>query len=254
VRASIGSAGVLVRNLSFTASGARVLADAGAPALDDSLAQRLLAGTAALAGTVRRTGGAPVAGAQAHVLGTAPVGRTDQQGRFSLSGLPAGTHELEVRQIGFGVVRRTVELRSGRTTAADVTLERAVSLDSVRVVARRLRYPEFETRRRWSMSGRFLDEDEIESRHATTLMNLVAMLPGFRVQGDGPNATLVSSSSVGFGGMCPANVVIDGMQGRRINDVPLSLVGAIESYPRGGGPMQYARACGTLVIWTKRAR
>jgi hypothetical protein len=253
VRASVGAPGVLVRNLSFTASGARPLADASAAALDDSVAQRLLSGTASIAGTVRSTGGQPVAGAQVYVLGTAPTGRTDERGGFSLSGLPAGTHELEVRQLGFAVVRRTVELRHGRTTTTDVTLERAVALDSVRVVARRSRYSDFETRRRWSMRGKFLDEDEIESRHATTITNLVSMLPGFWVRGDGAGAEVVSTRMIGLGGMCPANVIIDGMQGQRINDVTLSQVGAIESYPSGGGPIQYGQtSCGAIVIWTKR--
>jgi hypothetical protein len=55
-----------------------------------------------------------------------------------------------------------------------------------------------------------------------------------------------------MGGTCDANVVIDGVQDQRINDVSASQVAAVESYPRGGGPLQYQQPCGVLVIWTKR--
>ncbi|MEO8562010.1 MAG: carboxypeptidase-like regulatory domain-containing protein [bacterium] len=246
VRTAVGATGVLVHDLSFSADGAMPLAG-------DSLATPASAvGRASVAGTVRRVSGEPIAGAQVRVLGTSPMSRTDAQGSFTLSGLPAGTRELEVRQLGFGIARRAVELRSGHTTPVEVRLERAITLDSVRVMARRLRYPQFESRRKWSVNGNFMDEVEIESHHATTMTNLVGLLPGYTVQGDGPAATLVSLRSVGFGGMCPVNVVIDGMPEQRINDVPASQVGAIESYPHGGGPPQFQQPCGMLVIWTKR--
>ena len=103
------------------------------------------------------------------------------------------------------------------------------------------------------MHGKFFDQDEIEARHATTITNLVSMLPGFWVRGDGSGATVVSTRMIGLGGMCPANIIIDGMQGQRINDVSLAEVGAIESYPSGGGPMQFGQtSCGAIVIWTRR--
>jgi hypothetical protein len=249
IRTFVGSAGVAVRNVSFSGAGARPLAES---ARTDSIAAPLPVGDAALSGFVLRADGKPIAGAQAQVLGTTAATRTDEQGNFAMGRLPAGTLELEVRQLGYAVVRRTVELRSGRTARADVRLERAVALDSIRVVARRLRFPEFESRRRFSMWGTFLDEDEIARRHASSTSDLVYTLPGFWVVGSGPGARVVSTRTAVMGGTCDANVVIDGVQDQRINDVSASQVAAVESYPRGGGPLQYQQPCGVLVIWTKR--
>ena len=248
IRTSVGSAGVAVRNLSFSSAGARSLVASTGEGSDAALPE----GDAALIGSVLRTDGKPIAAAQVQVLGTAAATRTDEQGNFALRGLPAGTLELEARRLGYAVVRRSVELRGGRTSRADLHLERAVALDSIRVVARRLKFPEFESRRRFSMWGTFLDEDEIARRHPTSTSDLAYTLPGFWVVGSGPGARLVSTRSVLMGGACEANVVIDGVQDQRVNDVPASQVAAVESYPKGGGPPQYRQSCGVLVIWTKR--
>jgi hypothetical protein len=244
VRTFVGAAGVAVRNLSFSAASSRPLSDSAAAPLPE--------GDALLAGSVLRMDGTPIAGAQVQVLGTAAAARTDEQGRFAVGRLPTGTLELEVRQLGFAAARRTVDLRGGRTTRAELRLERAVALDSVRVVVRRLKYPDFESRRRFNMWGKFLDEDEIGRRHASSTSELVFTLPGFWVIGSGPSATVVSTRSAGMGGNCEANIVIDNAPNQRINDVPASQVAAIESYARGGGPMQYQQPCGLIVIWTKR--
>jgi hypothetical protein len=249
IRTSIGAAGVAVRNVSFSSAGARPLADATNGGADVAA---LPEGDATLTGSVLRTDGQPIAGAQLQVLGTAASARTDEQGNFALRRLPAGTLEIEARQLGYAVVRRSVELRGGRTSRTELRLERAVALDSIRVVARRLKFPEFESRRRFSMWGTFLDEDEIERRHATNPSDLIYTLPGFWVAGSGADARVLSTRSAQLSGPCEANIVIDRMQGQRINDVPASQVAAIESYPKGGGPLQYQQPCGVIVIWTKR--
>ena len=245
VRTFVGGAGVAVRNLSFSAASARPLTDSAAT-------EPLPEGDALLAGTVLRIDGTPIAGAQVQVLGTAAAARTDEQGRFTVGRLPSGTLELEVRQLGFAVVRRAVELRGGRTARAEVRLERAVALDSIKVVAQRLKYPDFESHRRFSMWGTFLDEAEVERRHASSVSELVYTLPGFWVVGSGSGAKVVSMRSASMGGSCQANIVIDNMPDQRINDVPVSQVAAIEAYAKGGGPLQFQQPCGLIMIWTKR--
>jgi Carboxypeptidase regulatory-like domain len=233
LRVTIADAvGVAVRNLSFGAGNVASLAT----------------GTASLVGTVRREGPQPVRGAEVRVRGTAGATRTDERGEYALTGLPSGTYEVEVRQLGFGIARGPVELRAGRRTRQDVELARVVALDSIRVVAQRVRYPDFESRRRRSVSGRFLDEDEITRRHAIYTSEIVATLPGYHLVGDGLAAKLYSSREPN----CPVNVVIDRVPNQQINDVTASEIGAIESYPNGGGMAQYRAPCGMLVIWTKR--
>ena len=111
------AAGVLVRDLSFSASGASRLTDT------TSLPNGAT-GTARLYGTVRDLNGNPVAGAQVRVLGTVASMRSDDRGGYEFSALPAGTQEIEVRQFGFGVARGPVELRNEQQTRLDVHLEK----------------------------------------------------------------------------------------------------------------------------------
>ena len=249
LRVSIDDAvGVLVRNLSFSMEGSRPLAQVAERAPDDTSPLPPLTGTASVTGTVRSAGGQPVSDAQVSLLNAGLPSRTDARGEFVLLGLPAGTHDVEVRKLGYRVDRRSVDLRGGQPVRIEVQLERAVVLDSIAVVARRVRYPEFESRRKWATDGKFLGEDELERHHVQTVSEIVATIPAFNVVGAGVDARVLSSR-----GGCPAVIVVDHVRVQSINEVQPSLVGAMEFYPgASGAPMQYRSPCGTIVIWTKR--
>jgi len=258
ITVSVGDeGGVLVRDLSLSGESAQSLASldsiAKAVATDTTATAPLLTGTATVSGTVRGPSGQPLADAQVRVRDAAGVARTDSSGRFTLTHQPAGTQLLETRRVGYLLSEVPVELRSGRTTEAAVTLTRIVNLDSVLVTARRARYPEFERRRR-SGFGRYFDESDLEKRHLPETSDLFRMLPGFRVQGFGLDARVVSTRGiVSLRGGCSTNVVINGIQHQEINLLDPASIGAIEAYPGpAGAPMQYDSACGVIVIWMKR--
>jgi hypothetical protein len=244
--------GIAIRHLSFAESTAPPVAAAGES--DAVAAQR---GTAKLRGVVRDSTGLPVPAAEVRVLGTRASERTDAQGSFSLDGLPAGTQELEVRHVGYAVASLPVELRGGTTTTRDVRLVRVVvSLDSVRVVATRTRYPDFAEHQKTFSLGRFLGPEEIERQRVTRTADIIEKIPGFRIVQRGNKADVMSDR----GGVCRVNVVIDGVilksddrDAVTVNDVHPSDIGAIEAYREGDqGPAQYDRGCGAIVIWTKR--
>jgi hypothetical protein len=251
--------GVNVRDLSLSDESARTLASldsiAKVAASDTTATAPLLTGTATLTGTVRGPSGLPLSDAQVRIRDAAGVARTDSSGRFTLVNQPAGSQLLETRRVGYLLSQVPVELRSGRTTETVVTLTRIVNLDSVLVTARRARYPEFERRRR-NAFGRYFDESDIEKRHPMETSDLFRMLPGFRVQGFGLDARVMSTRgmvSLGGNGGCPTNVVINGFQHQDINLLDPVNIGAIEAYPGpSGAPMQYDSACGVIVIWMKR--
>ena len=146
------SSGVTMQHLSFSESGTRPLSALRA-AQGDAAQLAPLSGTAALDGTIRTSRGRPVADAQVRVVSTSPVTRTDAQGRFALTGLPTGTQELEIRELGSQVQRQPVELRDGRTTRSEIQLRNVVALDPVRTVSTRARYERFEINRRTSLNG-----------------------------------------------------------------------------------------------------
>ncbi|MCY7378657.1 MAG: TonB-dependent receptor, partial [Gemmatimonadaceae bacterium] len=249
-------AGVVVRRISLSAGASRSIAalDSVVSATDTS-PPALLSGTATLRGTVRSSAGQPLAAAQVRIIDAAGTALTDATGQFSLSNQPAGTQMLEVRRIGFLLSSTPVELRTGRTKEESVTLTSIVSLDSIRVTARRARYREFERNRRQGGPGRFMSEEEIENRNPQEISDLVRMLPGFRLSGTGVNAQVVSTRGrISFrSAECVTNIVIDGMQRQEINLLRPSDLGAMEYY-RGpsDAPPQYESACGVIVLWTKR--
>ena len=268
VRVSVSEEeGVIMRNLSLSVDasptlgtldsigGAAPPAGANLDSLsrDPSSALRLT-GTATVTGTVRGAGGRPVPNVEIRVLNAQPSTRTDEDGRYTLGGLPAGTQLLLVRRIGYLIGDVAVELRPGRSILQDVELLRVVSLDSMRVIAQRARYAEFEENRRNNPFGRFLTLDQIEARHVLEVGELLEHIAGFSVRGSGPDAVVYSNSARASRSNCTeANVVIDGSDHAHINYVPPKEVGALEAYPEAAGaPSQYRAECGLIVIWTKR--
>ena len=250
VRAAIDDTlGILIRHLSLDTTG---------PVTDSESADTLSAratGTARLAGVVRGTGGLPLASAELRVLGTRATARTDATGAYSLGNLPAGTQLLEVRHIGYAAVEKAFELRGGVTVNGDVGLQRVVNLDSMRVVAVRSRYNEFNEHRAHTTFGVFLDPEAMARQHDPWMSDVILKIPGFSVAGEGPNAKVISSRGVGSNFCSSSNIVIDGMPNQSINDVNPFMVGSVEAYREGEPtPPEYFdhKGCGMIVIWTKR--
>jgi hypothetical protein len=247
--------GLARRVLSLSASGARPMLDAGVATTDDTMPPPPLTGTAVLNGTVRGQGGQPLAGVQIRVVDAAPSTLTDSLGRFSLSGLPAGTQTAQARKLGYFIGHGQVELRSRRAVGWEVQLSRFVSLDSVRIIAQRSRYREFENNRKRPF-GRYLDEEEIAKRNAFKTTDLLHMIPGVRVVPDrsGFDSRVISTRGSGMSRYCQMDVVIDGMHDQDINFIHPNDIGAMEVYVSPlGAPAQYTRGqCGVIVIWTKR--
>jgi hypothetical protein len=257
VRVSVADdVGLAPRDLSFSAGASRLIAqlDSSAAGAPDTVPVPRLSGTATLTGTVRGESRQPLSNALVSVLDAVGTAHTDSMGRFTLQNLPAGTQLLEVRRIGYLLGQLPVELRSGRGVGQEVTLSKIVSLDSIRIVAQRSRYREYQSRARRSSLGRFLSQDDIERRHPMETSDIVRMLPGFRLVGSGLDTKIVSSrGAISFQrSECETNVVIDGMQHQDINLLAVSDVGAMEAYSGASAPMQYDSACGVIVLWTKR--
>ena len=255
--------GVVRRDLSLSFASARTIAaldsTAAAAARHDTVALPLLTGTATLAGVVHGAAGEPLAMTEVRIRGAAGLARTDSAGRFTLVNQPAGSQIVETRHIGYLLGQAPVELRGGRTSNVTVTLTRIVSLDSIRIVAQRSRYPEFESRRaNRAGGGRFLDEQEIENQHAMQASDLLRMVHGFRVEGSGLDTKVFTTHGnfeVSGMGPCEVNVVVNGVQHQDINLVDPTNIGAIEAYAGpADAPVQYDRPCGVIVIWLRRGR
>ncbi|MEO6528499.1 MAG: carboxypeptidase regulatory-like domain-containing protein [Gemmatimonadaceae bacterium] len=241
------ASGVLMQHLSVSESGTRTLA-ALLAAQQHSAALAPLSGSAGIAGIILSSRGGPVANALVRVVSTAPVARTNEVGQFTLTGLPAGTQELEIRELGSQVQRRPVDLRAGRTARATIQLKNVFVLEPVRTVSARAKYDRFETNRRTSLTGLFLNQEDIERRHVLQVSDLFGSMVSFVIVGQGPSARVVN-----LRGRCSPNVVIEYRENQDINSVPPSLVAAIEVYPTtNGAPAEFTNLCGVVRIWLKR--
>src|SRR6185312_8299591 len=111
------------------ASAARPLAAAAPPTLAGQ------GGTASVTGRVVDSATAqPVSGARVSIVGTVTGTLTDRDGRYLLSGLPAGQHTLRVQRIGLALAEATVTLADGGTVTQDFVLSTAATLLSEVVV------------------------------------------------------------------------------------------------------------------------
>jgi hypothetical protein len=76
---------------------------------------------------------APRPGALATIVGLNQTARSDRDGRFILSRVPAGERTLRLQSLGAGTVARQIVVRAGETTFVDVAIGRdPVMLDAVR--------------------------------------------------------------------------------------------------------------------------
>ena len=222
-------------------------------AREDSIVALRLAGTASVSGIVRGQGGQPLADAEVRVASAGFIATTGSDGRFSLRGLPAGTQLFYVRRLGYTTLEGDVDLRADRTVMHEVELKRLVALDSIRVVAQRRRYGDFDRNRRTNFYAEFLTSTEIERNHPQQVTDLIFRLGGFSIQGFGPDAKVIANRASAKNAYCKeANVVIDGAEHATANFLPVERIYGIEAYrDEVTAPAGLDARCGLIVLWTK---
>jgi hypothetical protein len=254
---------VVARDLSLSPSSAPTVAELealrrpGARQGRDARAELQTTGTATLAGTVRGLSGEPFVGAKVHVRDARSAAVTDSAGRFLLTELPAGTQMLVVTHPGYADAEMPVELRPDKRADQIVLLVKPLTNDAVRSIAALAEYEAFDTNRRMNPYGQFLTLDEIDAKkHATETVDLFDEILGFSAFGHGPTARLVSNTALANGAECTsASVVIQGADGRHINDVTPRQIAGIEAYADAAFvPKRFAgeAECGLIVIWLRK--
>jgi hypothetical protein len=230
--------------------------------------------TAVLTGVVVRPDGSPLSGASAFVQGTSDSTVTGDSGSFAMHGLPAGTHMLIVRALGFEPVSEAVELSNRTARSVEVSLlTPAHVLSPVVVQARQIQAGYARVgfdRRQISGVGQFMTVDDIARRNAQDFSQLFATMPGIRLEYAHAGTNVQSSRGIGA---CVV-YVLDGHPFNRLVDGELdalyqpSDIGAIEVYGPAavpqefrvktlpttnelGAPIDGRTDCTTVVVWTK---
>lgn len=143
-----------------------------------SLAQ---AAAAVIAGEVRDAAGKPVAGAVVvvRVAGTADAtSHTDDSGRFSFTGVPAGRHEIHVTALGLSPVVRDVTVPSSGGPAPLVIVMAEIVRERVNVVG------DVVALTRAPGSTHVIDGAELQRLQTTTgdIHRLLRQVPGLNIQ------------------------------------------------------------------------
>jgi hypothetical protein len=200
-------------------------------------------------GELRGFAGAPVDGAIISTDGIPEV-RSNEQGRFVLSGVLAGTRQISVRAIGAEPQINTVNVRPGDTTTVAWTMKRAVTLEQVNVKARRARdilVRDYLERKQLGL-GYFRDSTEVG--RFSGMAQVFDGIAGIRVgRGRGSSVSVTRSD-----GKCMTLWVDRGqwdyaeLTTMRPDDIAM-----VEVYPRAV-PEQFKtrQQCGAVVVWTKR--
>ena len=200
----------------FGARGARELAHpSGPPPLAGWTAGvKRQVETGTISGVVTEATGLPVAGARVGVAGTQLGATTGAAGRFTIANVPVGSHAVQVRMIGYGVLERTVTVANGQVATVNFQLSRlAVVLDEVVTVG-------YGTQRRGNLTGAVdqVGSQVLENRPMANLtQGLQGVLPNVNIRlldgrpTQSPRINVRGTTSIGQGGN--ALVLIDGVEG-----------------------------------------
>jgi hypothetical protein len=247
---------------------------------------------ASFSGTVLDSAKAPIIAAEVSFPGLNKTAMTDGTGAFRINELPAGTHRVTVRRIGYGPLDTTLPFDGKREVERTIYLSRSATMDTVFVTDKRIDplLRDFEDNRRVGV-GKFLTRDDLAKQEHRKLSDIMAELPGAAVvRGQNSRGWLYSSRNdpcfyplnplcgpgrnvyvpdeiearQGMQKRCYALVYMDGnlmTPGHPtipfdIASIPVSMVEAIEYYAGGATiPMRYqgrSTECGLVVIHTRR--
>lgn len=206
--------------------------------------------------------------------------RTDSLGRYLLAEVPAGTHTLEIRALGFAPATFTVTVLAGARVEQDALV--AVTVNQLAAIATTAdgpvvgRLAEFDARRRLGM-GKFQTRDYYEKASGRRFADvLLTKTPGLMAISSGGERYLATGNrgsvsmlrmpgEAGKPKECYVQIVVDGLvryrstPGERlfnIDSIDPQTVEGTEFYTVSQTPLQFnstgGASCGTLVIWLRQ--
>lgn len=246
--------------------------------LDEQLARAAAMTGVVLADSSRQ----PVADAEVILPELSKSVFTNERGRFRLSDIPPGEHQLVVRRLGYAAFTVRVAFAANQTVQREIVLTKAVVLDTVAVAARGL-IPSFEEHRKIGL-GKFLTREDLAKQSGRKMSEVLAQFSGVRViQGTGGKAFISAGRKsvpryrpidpprdmrlVVEQGYCYAQVYMNGsiIYAGDPEELPFDMNGinpdqieAVEYYASPAEtPLRYSRKnsdCGVVVIHTLRGR
>jgi len=274
-------------------AGALLATAAAPPAHAPSSAGDAAPVQASLEVVVRGAGGEALAGAVVRV-GERPAATTDSAGRARVAAVAAGAYRVSVTHPAIGTRTAGVTLPADAGSlelspaagegALTATVRRAVAVAGVTATAQRS--PALEAvgfyHRQEVNPGQYVTEEQIQSRRAGRLTDVLRRLQGVRIIRFSPHMTGMSGDRAGMdldghvriasmrgstgisrAGPCWMDVYLDGSQvqsadvldgAQNLDQVSTSNVIGVEVYQASQIPTEFrgsTSACGVVLIWTK---
>lgn len=216
----------------------------------------------AIHGRVTDSMGVAIRDADIGVIALRRLLRTDDSGRFVMSQLPRGVHEVTVRRLGYKPQRLLLDADTVRDTLHVRLRAEPFVLAGVGINARetRLRHGiEDFYRRRVKGVGTYWTRADIENYNTQRTSDVLRTAPGLRLVrvGSGMGVRFNSTSIVRRD--CTPMIWLDGQRapGLEVDDVLARDIEGIELYSGPSTtPMQFSQyssssTCGTIAIWTR---
>ena len=128
--------------------------------------------------------GEPVAKVKIIVNGSQQSTTTDENGSFTLSGLPPGEIELYVTAVGYGFVKKTITLKEGENTEKDIPINQEAGTLTEQVTITADQYEKTETN---APSEQNLDKKELQTLSMVIVgdpLRAAQALPGVTANND----------------------------------------------------------------------
>ncbi|MGE5362473.1 MAG: TonB-dependent receptor [Bacteroidales bacterium] len=212
--------------------------------------------TGAMAGTVVDPDGRPVAGAEVLLTNAASVAfrtRTDPEGRYELTHLPAGRYEVTVALEGFRADPRTVAVDGDEARGIDLRLHVAAVSESVVVSASQLDVPLSHV----AESATVISRRDMTARQMETVADALRLVPGIEVAMNGGRGSVTSLFARG-GESDYTLVLVDGVRsnafggGFDFSQLPSANIDRVEVVRGPGSALFGSDAIGAVVSVTTR--
>ena len=212
-------------------------------------------GTARITGVVNSDQGTPIIGAQVTVEGTNLGSLTGDNGRYTITGVPAGTRVVRAQRIGYSPQSQTVTVSEGETVTADFRLATlATRLASEVVVGYTT-----QTGRDVSDAVSTVNAAEIAQQAVATVEEaLRGRVPGVQINASGepgrPAQIFIRGQN--FLGSSTPLYVVDGMYLRQNPNLNPDDIESIAVLKDASAAAQYGSqaANGVIVITTRRGQ
>src|ERR1043166_3479398 len=209
-------------------------------------------------GTVRvAESGLPIQSATVVVVGTRFGTTTQSDGRYTISGVPPGSHQLRVTRIGYVLMERPVTVTAGQAVAADFPLSAAATaLDRVVVVG-------YGTQSQREVTGSVssVTSTEIATMPVPRVDEAISgLVPGIQVQTTNAQPGSELRIRVRGGNSLQGNneplIVVDGVIGADLNQINPNDIESVDVLKDASSTAIYgARAAnGVILVTTKRGQ